>query len=77
MMPSNLPNGFNTVDQYFKAVLEFLGNYEWLYNWPVTETLSSGVLGQMPVDWWQHLHQLSMEELNQLPSGVSNIFCVD
>lgn len=66
-----LPSGFLTREQYFETALSFLGQYEWLYNWPVTEVLASGVLDQLPVDWWQTLRRLSIEELNQLPRGVS------
>ncbi|KAJ1519510.1 hypothetical protein ONE63_004793 [Megalurothrips usitatus] len=38
-----------------------------MYNFPVAEILSSGLLGRLPVEWWDPLRRLSLDDLRKLP----------
>lgn len=71
MATTYLPSGFKTREEYFESALRLLCQYEWLFNWPVTQILSCGMLDELPLEWWDPLQRLSLKSLNELPRGVS------
>jgi hypothetical protein len=64
-----VPPGYADYDSYFSAVLSFLREYSWVYNFPVTELLVQDVFKQMPMEWSTALLSLTYQQLNILPQG--------
>lgn len=49
---------------YFLDALKLFHETQWLYNIPVTDLLTSGVLDLFPKEWLHTLQILENEELN-------------
>ncbi|XP_063228825.1 methyltransferase-like protein 25B isoform X2 [Bacillus rossius redtenbacheri] len=64
MLPANC-----NYESYFKESLCYLRDYQWIYNFAVTNVLVEDVLSRIPEDWLSALMQLTNDELNQLPFG--------
>ncbi|XP_067002977.2 methyltransferase-like protein 25B isoform X2 [Anabrus simplex] len=64
-----LPDGYMDSDSYIHDALHFLSKYRWIFNFPVTNLLVSGVFDSVPVEWVETLLSLSNQELNDLPNG--------
>ncbi|CAL4108736.1 unnamed protein product [Meganyctiphanes norvegica] len=55
------------IEHQLKSTLELLESVKWLYDFPVTQLFSSGVLDLIPSEWKEVLSSLSLDELNGLP----------
>ncbi|XP_069692598.1 methyltransferase-like protein 25B isoform X2 [Periplaneta americana] len=64
-----LPPGYSSHEVYFADASRFLEEYRWIYDFPVTELLVRGVLGQIPPDWAVAILSLNNQNLNDLPRG--------
>jgi hypothetical protein len=68
-----LPGELIGFPEYFRGVVSFLKEYSWLFKTPVTNILISDVLAMIPHDWIEPLLNLSNEELNNVPMGLSKV----
>ncbi|XP_014215993.2 uncharacterized protein LOC106644828 [Copidosoma floridanum] len=50
--------------QYFKEVILFFKEFQWLYNMPVTKILCRGSLDSLPADWLEALKDIDNKDLN-------------
>nr|XP_018898676.1 PREDICTED: methyltransferase-like protein 25 isoform X1 [Bemisia tabaci] len=60
-------NGFDSYDEYFSACCKFLGDNEWIFNYPVTEILVQDIPSLVPDSWIHALSSLSEEEFKTFP----------
>ncbi|KAJ4443870.1 hypothetical protein ANN_05657 [Periplaneta americana] len=68
-----LPPGYSSHEVYFADASQFLEEYRWIYDFPVTELLVRGVLGQIPPDWAVAILSLNNQNLNDLPRGFVQV----
>lgn len=59
----------NLIDStiYFDEALEFLKEYQWIYNYPNTDILSRNILDEMPKEWLSYFNKLKFSELKSIP----------
>ncbi|KAF5274828.1 hypothetical protein FQR65_LT00411 [Abscondita terminalis] len=62
----------NFFESSFVAVLSFLKDSQWIYNYPNTHILVNKVLDEFKPDWIRHLDCITNNELNDLPFGYIN-----
>lgn len=68
-----LPQGFEDFNNYFEESVLFLQKYSWLYEIPVTNILTCNVVSKVPKEWINPLLELSMNEFNDVPTGLKKV----
>lgn len=68
-----LPQGFEDFNNYFEESVLFLQKYSWLYEIPVTNILTCNVISKVPKEWINPLLELSMNEFNDVPTGLKKV----
>lgn len=68
-----LPQGFEDFNNYFEESVLFLQKYSWLYEIPVTNILTCNVISKVPKEWIDPLLELSMNEFNDVPTGLKKV----
>lgn len=61
-----LPNEFENAYSNINLTMDFLHDYQWLYNFRNTHIFAEGVLEKFPQDWVDFLDTLDLDELKQL-----------
>eukprot|EP00088_Acartia_fossae_P056460 TRINITY_DN6575_c0_g1_i1.p1 TRINITY_DN6575_c0_g1~~TRINITY_DN6575_c0_g1_i1.p1 ORF type:complete len:425 (-),score=53.40 TRINITY_DN6575_c0_g1_i1:118-1392(-) len=71
----------------FEEVLLFLKDYQWIFDFKVTEILMDKTLDKIPAQWKQYLNQISVHQFNQqiisefadnkLPEDIETLFLPD
>ncbi|KAK4885979.1 hypothetical protein RN001_002250 [Aquatica leii] len=64
--------GYDSYLEYFTAVLNFLKDEQWIYNYRNTHILVNNVLDNFQPDWIEHFQYITSNELNNLPFGYIN-----
>ena len=70
-------NGFDSYDEYFSACCKFLGDNEWIFNYPVTEILVQDIPSLVPDSWIHALSSLSEEEFKSFPVYLVKVKYID
>lgn len=68
-----LPQGFDDFNNYFEESVLFLQKYSWLYEIPVTNILTCNVISKVPKEWIGPLLELSINEFNDVPTGLKKV----
>lgn len=62
-----------TEDEYLEKSFEFLGKYQWIFNFKNTDILTKNVLGNFPSEWKDYFTRLTTEELHHLVTGTLKV----
>lgn len=69
----SVPPSFSDSTVYLRETIDFLSNYQWLYNCANTHLLVNDVFANFPREWRPYLHNLNVRELNELPFNYCNV----
>uniref|UniRef100_A0A1Y1MHR6 Methyltransferase domain-containing protein n=1 Tax=Photinus pyralis TaxID=7054 RepID=A0A1Y1MHR6_PHOPY len=59
-------------NEYFREVLTFLREEDWLFNYPNTHIFVNRILDNFKTDWIRPLRCITNKELNDIPEGFVN-----
>ncbi|XP_071054409.1 methyltransferase-like protein 25B [Onthophagus taurus] len=67
-----IPQSYTDSKTYMHDCLQFLNDYQWIYNYPNTHILVNKIFEKIPLDWVEYFNKFNTNDFNSLALGIVN-----